>query len=282
MDIGEHDFHNLKRDQHIVVDFLGFPTKFIGLIDMCVKHQTQKRDERSSSTSSHFMTKLNLTTGVLSIVEVNEFNHVSHLNLQFRPGSDDSIKAYLSSSLKFCTEAKRRLLSEQNVTRDQVQQLKINLQETTEELRLVRENTERDLECQRARHDQSQAQMQQTHLEELNDARAQADRAYQDLREAKDKELKQALQRISDLENDLAETRAGKLEAEFTVRKLQGEVEKTSAESTFYHDSHNDTSALLRTREQELSSMERELAKVTAKKEALEGQILDKEEVSFD
>lgn len=88
--------------------------------------------------------------------------------------------------------------------------------------------------------------------------------------------------RISELESDLAETSAGKREAEFSVRKLQGEVEKSLAESSFYQASHTDTAALLRTRDQELSGLERDLAKVIAKKEALECQILDKEEVWTD
>ena len=87
---------------------------------------------------NHFVTKLNLTTGVLSIVEVNEFNHVSHLNLQFRPGSDDSIKAYLSSSLKFATEAKRRLCEEKEGLSLDLERAVGGLEDVSEELRLLR------------------------------------------------------------------------------------------------------------------------------------------------
>lgn len=146
--------------------------------------------------------------------------------------------------------------------------------------RFLRENTERDEQCQQARHEQALAQLQQTHLQALSDARQQADDILEELRNNKDLAAQKASERISELEKELAETHAGKKEAEFTVRKLQSEVEKCAAESAFYNASHTDSAAMLRTRDQELADVERALAKVTAKKEALEGQIVDKEEVS--
>ena len=123
------------------------------------------------------------------------------------------------------------------------------------------------------------AQQQQAHLETLTESRAHADTILHELRDSKDQDAKQFQQRITELEQELAQTTADKREAEFTVRKLQGELEQSGAESSFYQTSHTDTAALLRTRDQELSELERGLAKVTAKKEALECQILDKEEV---
>jgi spindle assembly abnormal protein 6 len=145
LDIGEHDFHNLKREQHIVVDFLGFPAKFIAMVELCFRHQQRQAERNSGGDSavsrdhaSHFVTKLNLTSGILSIVEVNEFNHVSHLNLQFRPGSDDSIKAYLSSSLKFATEAKTRLTRQGAELAGDLRGRQEQLEAVSNELRLLR------------------------------------------------------------------------------------------------------------------------------------------------
>jgi hypothetical protein len=73
---------------------------------------------------------------------------------------------------------------------------------------------------------------------------------------------------------------AGRREAEASVRALQGEVEQSRTECVFYQTSHTDTAALLRARDQEVSALERDLAKAVAKREALEGQVVDKEEVS--
>lgn len=124
-----------------MVDFLGFPAKFIGLIDLCFQHQSRLAscsNSSSSSLTSHFVTKLNLTSGILSIVEVNEFNHVSHLNLQFRPGSDDSIKAYLSSSLKFSTAERNQLLLDLEKGKVIQEQQRRRLEAVEDELRLLR------------------------------------------------------------------------------------------------------------------------------------------------
>ncbi len=71
-----------------------------------------------------------------------------------------------------------------------------------------------------------------------------------------------------------------KREVEFTLRKIRGDLEKTESECNFYKSSQAETSALLRSKDVELAAAERELAKVLSKKEALEMQIMDKEEVS--
>lgn len=143
----------------------------------------------------------------------------------------------------------------------------------------LRENSERDQQCQQARHDQAVAQLQQTHLQALSSARQQADDALSQLRESKDAAVQKSSERIAELEKELSETHSAKKEAEYTVRKLKGEVEKSTAESEFYQTSHKDTAAMLRTRDQEVATLERDLAKVIAKKEALESQIVDKEEI---
>ncbi len=105
MDIGEHDFHNLKKDQYLLVDFSGFSSKFIDLIQLCLKN-------RESTSSSHFVANLDTDSGIFSIVETNEFKHLNHLSLQFRPGNDACIKSYLAATLSQCQHQNELLLSD--------------------------------------------------------------------------------------------------------------------------------------------------------------------------
>lgn len=146
-------------------------------------------------------------------------------------------------------------------------------------LLLCRENSARDQQYQDSRHDQALAQQQQAHMDALTVARSQADSALEALREAKEADARVFQQRASGLESELAEESAGRREAEFELRRVQGELDKASAEAEFHRAAHSETAALLRTRDQELAGIERDLARMTAKKEALEGQIVDKEEV---
>lgn len=94
LDIGEYDFHNLKREQSIIVDFQAFPAKLIGLLKIC----SQDSNIRGNS-SSVFSTKLDGSSGLFSVVESNEFKNLVHISLQLRAANDASIKSYLASRL---------------------------------------------------------------------------------------------------------------------------------------------------------------------------------------
>lgn len=94
LDIGEYDFHNLKREQSIIVDFQAFPAKLIGLLKIC----SQDSNSRGNSNSI-FSTKLDGNSGLFSVVESNEFKNLVHISLQLRAANDASIKSYLASRL---------------------------------------------------------------------------------------------------------------------------------------------------------------------------------------
>jgi spindle assembly abnormal protein 6 len=42
LDIGEDDFHHLKTDQNLLVDFAQFPKKFIELLEECVQNKDKE------------------------------------------------------------------------------------------------------------------------------------------------------------------------------------------------------------------------------------------------
>ena len=93
--MSEEDFTQLKAEQGIIVDFLTFPLKFIELLEECI-----------SSSSGRFLAVLNVSRldSSFSIVEANQFRHLAHITLGFRPGNDASIKQYLANRV---TELKR-------------------------------------------------------------------------------------------------------------------------------------------------------------------------------
>jgi spindle assembly abnormal protein 6 len=120
LDVGEQDFHHLKRDQSLLVEFPVFPSKMIELIELCLnlssssnnyKNSCGSQQAGSSSSSvnipefnsSTFTANLEMTGGVFTIVESNKFKQLTHITLQLRPGNDAAIKGYLSSRLFFIT-----------------------------------------------------------------------------------------------------------------------------------------------------------------------------------
>jgi spindle assembly abnormal protein 6 len=111
LDVGEQDFHGLKRDQSILVDFNVFPTMFIELLNQCTTVASYIPDNSANSGSSgeaesgsskpkndtsannntspnhnQFMLRLDEASGYLSVLEINTFNSFSHISLQLRNG----------------------------------------------------------------------------------------------------------------------------------------------------------------------------------------------------
>ena len=139
MDVGEQDFHILKRDQSILVEFNVYPMKLIELLELCligkpsllIMSNTATNNENSSinnnnnnvplslppssstasaisnhnvfaaldSSTSTFIAKLDITTGIFSVVEANKFKQLTHISLLLKPGDDHAIKMYLASRL---------------------------------------------------------------------------------------------------------------------------------------------------------------------------------------
>lgn len=93
LNISEDDFHALKSEQSILVDFSTFPSKLIELLRHC---QTAASEEHP-----RFVAHVSTLTGipVFTITETNPFRQLAHLALRFVAGNDASIKKYLASRL---------------------------------------------------------------------------------------------------------------------------------------------------------------------------------------
>ncbi|CAK9872377.1 unnamed protein product [Sphagnum jensenii] len=93
LEVNEDDFQTLKVEQCILVDFATFPYKFIELLEQCIIS--------ASHDSSRFLAVLHIRTGdsTFTVVETNQFKHLSHLSLVFRQGNDCVIKQFLAGRL---------------------------------------------------------------------------------------------------------------------------------------------------------------------------------------
>lgn len=126
--VGEDDYHQLKHDQCLRVDFKSFPTKFIELLESCRTTSSGggavdaeagdgggALDEGGRSTRGEalplggsgepsFLARLETVVpggfSVFSVVETNPFKELTHLSLKFRAGNDAAIKTYLAARLR--------------------------------------------------------------------------------------------------------------------------------------------------------------------------------------
>jgi spindle assembly abnormal protein 6 len=115
LDLGDIDFHALKREQSILVDLPAFPDKLAALLRLCEPPTAiaTAPAESSRASNSQFSARLDGSSGLFSIVESNEFKNLTHISLQMRPANDATLKAYLSSRLALST----------NLSMDQARQI---------------------------------------------------------------------------------------------------------------------------------------------------------------
>lgn len=93
LDISEDDFHLLKSEQSILVDFATFPSKLVELLRHC----------QSAALEEHprFVAQISSVAGIhtFTITETNPFRQLAHLALRCVAGNDASIKKYLAARL---------------------------------------------------------------------------------------------------------------------------------------------------------------------------------------
>lgn len=184
--LGEGDFHALKSEQRLLVDFQSFPSQLAGLLRRCVEASSGLAIE-----SSKMLACLDCSStgdGTFSIVESNNFRELTHIALRCRQGSDEVVKQHLAGKLRLlrqgAAELQERLrLSDEALssTRRQADELGTRARVVAEE----RQHLERTLEA--------------THLREVAELRSEHLRAIAELQQ-------QALSERSRLEADLRQS----------------------------------------------------------------------------
>ncbi|OWZ03741.1 Spindle assembly protein [Phytophthora megakarya] len=171
--VSEEEFHELKAQQRLLVDFATFPANLIELLQCCLKDSKNiaqeeekekqeeeetveggKRGSNSQKTRSagpiplSYLAVLNTLDSngqtVFSIVETNPFKQLTHLSLRFVPGDDVAIKAYLAARLAQVRASRRSLSTSLKQTSEELhisQRREAKLQEQLSSLGYQAEST---------------------------------------------------------------------------------------------------------------------------------------------
>lgn len=86
LQINETDFHNLKKEQALAVDFLSFPQTLLELL------------EHVESDSTRYQCVF--SQGQLCIMEGGKMRPLPHIILQLKPANDATLKKYLANKLQ--------------------------------------------------------------------------------------------------------------------------------------------------------------------------------------
>nr|CCA16955.1 spindle assembly protein putative [Albugo laibachii Nc14] len=304
--ISEEEFHEVKQQQRLLVDFENFPIHLINLLECCLKTElklqscTDKQAEDAESdnllvveNSSRqkrsfgpeplsYLAVLNVSESdisTFSVVETNIFKHLTHLSLPFQAGNDEAVKSYLASRLCQRNLEKRRLIGTLTHTREQLKHF-----------RDQNKKLERSLEDVERKHSVQSSQEAMRFTEEIH---SQREKAAIMLKELETEHAKKVDSLLEKYEHEASELRIKVQEQEkelhaLTKTNYQQSV-KADQLSTQSDELHREKQALekqvieLRSQNKELDhrvfTQEKSITQMEIRLQALSQQLDDKDQV---
>ena len=264
LEISEDDFHVLKMDQNILVDFAAFPTNLIELLREC--------QSRPSDEASRFAAVLSTLSGapVLTITETNQFRQLAHLALKFIAGNDAAIKRHLAGRVVDFKEQLQTTNIELAARLAKLHELDELSSSQAEQLRTISEERAREISELNVRHAGElaaakeaavSAQQEQASASEAERHRM-LERTDGELREARRAEA-EASARVSELTNRMQDLQ---IQIREVTSKLQGaeqEVTLLRSQTSALRDENTTMSSNGHRLEKALSAREVELAAAT-------------------
>jgi spindle assembly abnormal protein 6 len=303
LDVGEEDFHELKRDQALLVDFDTFPRKFIELLDRCASGdpgistngaaQPPSSEAPSSRDSSPlFVARLETDGGAvpskggasskwaaLSIVETNPFKQLTHLALQFRAGNDASVKAYLAGRLQQVLGDKARLAAALNDTEVAFDEERSARAAASDELSTIRRTHDTELRELRSQHAAELATRREESALEKEETISRLEGAKTEQHRALEEAMAALRARLDESEKLGQELTASKYLNEAQLRDASAKLAAVESCNTEMQTELEELRSALQASEARKFHLESEAQASGLKVCALEQKVLDKEEI---
>ena len=309
LDVGEQDFHYLKRDQAILVEFPVFPSKFIELIDLCLQSNatshstalntinsntsttissTSTNNENHNLSSSHFSSttltsnfsaRLDEITGIFSIVEANMFKHLTHISLQLRPGNDTVIKAYLASRLQYTISIAKQLSKDLDSTQNAYSQEQIEKKRLDIELRDIVTHKESYIQTLNASHNEELATLRIQNMQETEKFRLLHEEELKSMNQQLEELRLQSSNKIHSLEALLTDANQTRSDLQLALKESENNY------TTIYHDKENLLINVQQLTEQKIKNeeirlnLEKDVVRMSSKIDSLQYQLQDKDEL---
>eukprot|EP00833_Pecoramyces_ruminatium_P013331 jgi/Orpsp1_1/1187363/evm.model.d7180000057184.1 len=227
LEIGEDDFHVLKNEQNLLVDFQQFPISFTQLLDECIN---SKFDDNPK-----FVAKLindSTRNSILQIIETNSFKHITHLSLSFIPGNDTSIKKYLSDLVKETKIENKNLKSklEKSVTQltNQLKSSENRISELTSELENLKLNNSETVSKLKVQYSEDLLRIKEQMLKEREELRVSLEKDKSQMEDKYNDMLNSLNQKHSSLNSTYSHVLAHSQSLETQLNNLQKQNDKVT------------------------------------------------------
>lgn len=149
MEISETEFHSIKQEQSLLIEFQQFPTKFYEMLELSTmnsnSHNSKFEDVNinfNKSIASNYVCILhhtNPTDALLIVQEITQFRQLNHLILRIKAANDLLLKKYLSGLAKDFKAKYENLLKDNSELAENYENCNNNLKNIKDELMFINE-----------------------------------------------------------------------------------------------------------------------------------------------
>lgn len=223
LEVSEPDFHTLKKEQGLLVDFSTFPSNVISLLDLCVS-QAQLEAPKFIALLAEPSAGAPGNVAVFSIVETNPFKHLQHVALKFRPGNDENVKKYLADRLTSLKEICQKQEKQIHEDQQRIRSLTLDLQNAKDELIARRTEDNRVLTEMQGAHSKELTTQKEVSLAEIQRLQKQ----HQQQQAETEKNFQQQLTKLQKRLDSVEQENKALMEKKFSLTAELQQLKRTA------------------------------------------------------
>ena len=165
LSVSESDFHRLKSDQTLLVDFAVFPQSLVMLLRQCLQCKNEEHPK--------FVAVLvySPNAAILSVQETNQFRHLQHISLKLVASNAEKLRDYLGSTLMKYKSENGNLLKNLADKSQSLQRAKSDKKQAENYVASIKQKYEECLCELKTSHSAQISQIKQNHLEQIEEIR---------------------------------------------------------------------------------------------------------------
>merc|ERR1719295_966796 len=181
LSVSENDFHQLKSDQTLLVDFAVFPKSLVMLLRQCLQCKNQEHPKFVAVLVYSSSNQNGKGYAILSVQETNQFRHLQHISLKLCAANNDQLREYLGKSLMAYKAETSTLQGTLTETKQALQRAKSDKKQAEQYVNQIKTKYEQCLCDLKTSHSQQISSLKQNHLEQTEEMRKELVNARNDV-----------------------------------------------------------------------------------------------------
>jgi spindle assembly abnormal protein 6 len=290
LEIGEGEFHFLKQELSLLIEFQHFPQKFFEMLELCTGtyNNTLNNNEilmnksmGGLSLQSSYVSILHHNTStneaLLIIQEITQFRQLNHLILRFKPASDSNLKKYLGNLVKDYKSKSESLQKDNSRLNENLESCYKDLKIFKDEVNTIKISHNSEIENLKIEHMKEVNELKRLTFEDHKSKLEQKEGEKQNLISEYENKIDDLMQKLNNLTNEKLQLEDYKIKLEASERDLIGKNSIISSELRVYKEEVENLRSTTTNLNQTSFSQEKYLTELKIKSESLQSQLDEKE-----